>query len=367
MLSTILFYSCEKEQIENYDINNNDKITNPISSISSRSSGESSPEYDIEWVKDFQLYLQNLDAGQSTNSTYSLEEAVYGLEYLFNFKHSTNVQGITRGGAKIIIDIPEANNWLSLYYQIENHLDSEISSKPNLDFNFVNISIEDFEGEAKISAIIIYNLFNEHVEEQYSGRFENGNSATFCENEPFTDEFLFPGVGGRDGDDIVFPCNPDFGTCGNAAACEIPDLYALEEVERLNDMLIRNEISCPKGSEPYWTDINFIQLEQEAQLLSTIASTSCFPVEYNFIGPCTCMDADFLNCFFCTTQSILTSPEVQSQIPEGYQLLDTDIWVEPIGVINSQADLYYFIRIRYGKVECRVGNPREEPAIIMGF
>ncbi len=310
--------------------------------------------HDIAWVQDFQLHLQGLDAGQSTNSTYTLEDAVYGLEYLFNYAYGDIQVGVNVGGSKTSFAIPSNNDWLELYNSIYNQIQDE--KKSDVIFDFVSVEA-NFETNS-IEMHTHYVLTNPDIVEYFSA--SDGQSFG-CDNPPFTDqEFIF-GDGGQNGiSSIPDGCGP-LPFCGENIACATPNIYALELIEAFYNADIRNNNFCKNDEVAAYTVVDdlLITIYEDSSISRIAANCPEIMENIGFPNGCSCASTDLLNCLSCHTENVLTQIALE-RIPEGYEILNVDLFTE---TVEELGEVYFNGRITFGTVTC-VPNEREEPILV---
>jgi len=314
------------------------------------------------WIQEFQEHLQDLKNGTATNSSYTIDEASYGIEWLFNYTYSTNANGLSIGGTKTNFNIPENNDWLTLYKQIESAVSGEISSQSDLDFNFLTLEIIDIDNEPKIQLHTKFKLNNEDISSYFSS---SENQSFSCDDPPFLEQELFLGLGGEDGD-VLFPCNPDFGFCGGQAACEIPDLFALETIEAFHNFEINNQFICKGDNEriSFSNPITFgIRGTEVSSLLNNCDPS--IPQEESRPGPCDCLSTDILNCLYCETDNFISNLDLNNiNPPQGTELINIEIFTLAFDY-SSNANPYYFLELTFAEVECVPDITTDQPPILI--
>ena len=308
-----------------------------------------------DWARNFQSYLQDLDNGVSTSTNYTLEEATYGLEWLFNYSYADVKSGVNIKGINASFDIPANNDWLALYTEIYTHLEGNQFTDFHLDYISVDVNPETNQ----VDVYSNYKLSNSEIIEYFSAP---ENEAFNCSNPPFTDDEFILGLGGQNGGrEIFFPCN-ELPSCGEGGACATPNITALEIIEGVQNNQIRSNHLCKDGGVPAFTNIGFIYI-RETELLSIASGCSEVSKEESAdLGGCACIVTDMLNCVFCYSQNLLSNSEVTNQIPEGSEIINIDLHVNYVNQFNLGQ--WYSATITYGEVNC-IEDPRDnEPPIL---
>ncbi len=354
-LTTVLFYSCEKEQVSYQAISDNNS-----NNVSARTSDGTSSQSKIDWVKGFQGHLQDLQSGTTTSSNYTLEEAAYGLEYLFNYTYGDIQIGVNLGGTKTSFPIPSNKNWLELYNNIYTQIQEEKNPELNFDFVTVEVNIES-------NSVDIQTHYKTAIPEKV-GSILNSEGNTFdCENPPFGEEEFIFAFGGREEDGLDFrPCNVE-DDCGNGpVTADDPHLIALELIEIITNGSIRADYYCKEaGQAAAFTNIGTI-FQTPIGIYNIVRDTYLCPEltdnELDNTNICDCASASVLNCIFCFTEELLISEEITSQIPEGSEIVDINLGTN---AVNFDGLAFYDIVITYAEVTC-VPDEREEPPILIG-
>lgn len=351
LICLFLFSSCDKEA-ESLEIDNE----NYSASLTTRTASD-----DLLWVQGFQSHLQNLYNGHPVSQTYTLNEATYGLEWLFNFKYAEGQKGFSKSGEKLIIDLPSSSNWLALYSQIEDHIENEIFDNPTLDFDFVNINIDEGEDTEHVTIQSHYTF----IDQCLSDEFTNSDSGPpDCDNPPFTnDQSYYLGLGGEDGEEPWLPCElTSADVCGGANCGS--RLFALEMVENIYEFNLKNQFICKNGGSPFFTNVQTLFNITNPLPIDEIIN-ECNPNIEDDLRGCTCVTADALNCLYCKTIDITEnlSPHILAQIPPNSEVIDVDLFVN---YINGTGLTYYSLHITTAEFHCRKSTIiRDQPAIFI--
>jgi len=346
------FYSCEKEALKQEDTK--ELSSNDVFVIDNRSVDN------FNWVKNFQTHLQDLDNGRAPSSDYTLEEATYGLEWLFNYAYAEVISGINFGGSKKSLNIPDNNNWLELYNEIYEHIQDEENSE--LSFDFITV-----EANVEANSVDIQTHYKIAIPEEAGDVLNSEENAFSCENPPFTDQELIIAFGGReeDGLDLFLPCL-NGQDCGNGpVTVDDPHLIALEAIELITNNSIRADDYCKEaGQVAAYTNIGKIyptQIELQFIVGDTYLCPEITTQDLDNSDICDCASALTLNCIFCFTEELLISEAITSQIPEGSEIVDINLATNDIYYGGAS---FYDIVITYAEVTC-VQDEREDPPIII--
>ena len=329
------------------DVDESQKIDEKSSSASLRSADQNS------WVRNFQSHLKDLNNGISTSSTYTLEEATFGLEYLFNYAYADVNIGSNKNGIKKSFGIPENKDWLALYNDINDHIISIQTEGLAMDF----VSIEPNLETNEVGVYSNFKLPNPTILEQYP--ISEAGSTT-CDNPPFTNEEFLVGYDGRNDRDFWFPCPiEELPACGDNPAGTRPETVALEAIEAFQNASIRNsQLTCEEPEVLFFSDIGTIKQSQISMTDITRACTELTYDEMDLVGAHDCVASNALNCISCFTSNLLISDEILDRIPDGTEIIDIDLFISWIG--NNNFPQFYTATITYAKVEC-VTRHHEEP------
>ena len=346
-----LFSACEKDTLTNdIQLQQEPNVSNTVNTRTS---------FETDWIQGFQSYLQDLDNGVSTSVSYTLEEATYGLEWLFNYAYADVAMGNNEEYITASFDIPQNNNWIDLYYDINTHVQTNLSTELNLDF----MSIEPNLETNKVDVTTIYKLPTSSILEQYPAL--NEGSIT-CDNPPFIDEAFVVGYDGQGDNGVWFPCpDSEIPACGGSPAGEEPEITALEAIEDIFNTEIRQaQLTCIEPEVLFISDINTAL--GVSQILMTNITGECSNLtiaEADEVGAHDCVGANALNCISCFTSELLVSDQVLKYVPEGAEIISIDLYINWIG--NSNSPQYYSANITYGTLQCITRSNDDNPLDIV--
>ena len=346
--------SCDQEDVFTQKIN-----SNPIASLTERQLEEN----DLTWIRDFQFHLQNLENSEQTLDNYTLDESISGLEWLFNYTYSNAQIGVVvRESYSYLIDYDNFN-LLSSYHNINDQIKNSIIENENLKLSHINISESSINNEDKLALSISFVNDSENT----LNHFQINNSTSNCEG-PFGDSFeLSLGLDGFGNEPPRWPsgCGPN--ECGiNNTLCEIPNYFAMEEIEDHLNANYRIESICEKDETAFYTEIQEIPFGYNWHNLNSF----CEPyASTTLLSPsaCDCFQSEFLNCLYCGIDDKISIENFQNPpytvIPEGHEIISIDLSVDRTlsDVPDSQAATAVYGSILVGKPECRPTPPIEQP------
>lgn len=318
------------------------------------------------FLVEFQGYLRTLNEGGQAENVYSAEKAIYGVEFLLNLRYATISEGIPFDGGADEFSIPTNSNWLDLFQQAEKIVKQAVAKAENGTDELLAYEIylsKATEGELRIGTKTKFKKTDQCMLQHYTSSvnsvvcdppFEQGESY-------YTWLLGFEGYEPYDGLDCL-------NECGGVAACNTVTNFAFEEIENHLNVNVPDP-ECPAGMVFLGT-YSDIQTGGWAGSSDYAADFDCdfFNNEQGWLTPCTCMEADLLNCIYCTMwDDIMDNTSGTIQIPAGYSFIAINMGTNAITYQEDSSTRLEFT-YTYGIPNCGPGivwPPVVEEALYM--
>lgn len=285
-------------------------------------------------VSDFQTYLYNLDNNIPTIGRYTIEEAVYGIEYLINNRYLKSAPGVSYLDDQTVLTVPVYTNYLDLYHLSHNFFLSERTRIEDNRTKIVAFDIDFIKEENNqylVGVRSIYKTNDVCINDSYKADYRS------CTGPFDEDDEYYTWLGGTEFIDVWDNSEIDCqNECGGIGPCNVVENFAMEQMETAVNNNIPDPV-CPGGGiwNGDFTDQTILYglVEWDSDLF-----IDCV-IDFEDASPnaCSCWNGDQLNCVFCKIFEEFENPDSEYfYIPDGYAIITTNIGVDYIATQSPE-------------------------------